>query len=323
MLRDEIVIKVKSGDGGRGCESYIRRADRKMIPNGGDGGDGGDVIIRSYAQTGSLQGLGSKHLFRAESGELGKGKNRYGHKGKSLVLKVPCGTTVYDFERKLLLRDLVEAEEEVVAARGGRRGYGNHAGKPATLGQAGKSLELLLSYSVVTDAAMVGLPNSGKTTLLRLLTGAHVEPSDHPFDTRSLCLGTYHGPSRNFRICDLPSVYAYSTQGRGLGNAFLKHLKRARLIFLVLDVSSSFEPDLKKAYKVVSEVIREFDPRFSEIERFVVVNKTDLANAKELAALKRLKFSDPVFFVSAKENKGIDPLLKRMIRTLVSGKFKP
>ncbi len=316
MLLDEIVISVKSGSGGRGCEGYLTRPDRKMLPNGGDGGSGGDVIVRADNQTGSLTQLKSKRVFEAQKGTLGKGSNKYGQNGQHLILKVPCGTTVYDHAGDLLLRDLVHHGEEVIAVKGGRGGYGNHAGRPATLGEEGKLAELLLSLVIISDVFLIGLPGSGKTTLLKHLTGAHVEPQNYPFATRHPCLGTYEKGARRFRICELPSLYAHSSEGRGLGNKFLKHLKRARLIFLVIDPLNPFAENLKEGYDTLIREIKLFNPDFLKIPRVVLINKIDLKEAEKLASSKRLKFPDPVFQISALEGKGISGLISTAAKIL-------
>ena len=311
MFLDELIISVQSGRGGNGCESYMRRSDRKMIPDGGDGGKGGDVILRAASEVGSLIGLRSKRLFEAQAGGFGKGTNRYGRHGESLVLRVPCGTTVYDHTNQLLIRDLAEAGDEVVVAKGGRGGYGNHSGRPRTMGEEGKLLELSLSFTIPAEIFLVGLPTSGKTSLLKYLTGARVEPADYPFATKAPCLGTYSNSRMQFRICELPSLYGHSSEGRGLGTAFLKQLNRARLIFLVLDPGNPFADHLKSGYDILLKQIDSYDARYLKIPRFVVINKMDLVTAKERSKIKSLKFQEPVFYISTKRESGISGLMKK------------
>src|SRR3989338_9543579 len=171
MFIDELTIVVRSGQGGQGCDSYRQRSDHKRIPNGGDGGDGGDVILQADSQTGSLLGLKSKRIFEAESGSAGTGNNRHGRKGKDCVVKVPCGTTVLNKQNDLLVRDLIQSGDKVIALKGGRGGYGNHAKRPTTMGEAGKELEVFLSFKLIADVFLVGLSNSGKNSLLKTLTG--------------------------------------------------------------------------------------------------------------------------------------------------------
>jgi len=231
-------------------------------------------------------------------------------------LKVPCGTTVHDHSHNLLLRDLVELGDEVVVAKGGRGGYGNHRGRPQTMGEDGESLELLLSFTILADIFLVGLPNSGKTTLLRSLTRANIQPTDYPFATKQPCLGTYGARAAQFQICELPSVYGHSSEGRGLGNVFLKHLKRAKLIFLVLDPLNPFARGLKEGYDILVQSIREFDPGFLDIRRLVVVNKMDLKGAEKTLRSKQLKCPEPVFEISAAEGTGVKKLMREAVRII-------
>lgn len=315
MFIDEIVIKVKSGDGGRGCESYFKRADRKMVPNGGDGGDGGDVILRADRNTGSLLSLKTRRLFEAERGSLGKGANKYGHQGKPSVLLVPCGTTVFDYQKKLLLRDLVSHDDEVVVAKGGHGGYGNHSGRPTTAGKPGETLELLLSFSILSEIVMVGLPGSGKTALLKAITGANVEPATYPFATKSPCLGTYHHAKRSFSICEVPSIYAASHEERGLGVRYLKHLHRSKLIFFVVDPLNSFARGVKDGYDILLKAVGDFNPDYLSLPRFLIINKMDLKEAKK-AVSKRIKFKDPAFQVSAVSGTGLKTLMNQATKML-------
>lgn len=309
MFIDEVTITVRSGAGGRGCESYHMRPDRKYIPNGGDAGDGGDVILRADPQTGSLDDLKSKRIFEAERGEHGLGSNQYGRKGKDCIIKVPCGTTVHNKTENLLIRDLIHAGDEVIVLKGGRRGYGNHARRPATPGEEAKELELLLSFKIIADIFLVGIPNSGKTTLLKLLTHAGVHETEYPFATKAPQAGTYQSRDAQLSLCELPSIYQASSEGRGLGTHYLKHLERARLIFLILDPKSDFAPNLKEGYKILIETIREFNPDFLKIQRLIVVNKADLLSKAEQKK-KYFPAKEKVYYISAAENLGVDRLMK-------------
>ena len=314
---DEVMITVRSGAGGRGCESYRGRTDHKRIPDGGDGGDGGDVILRADAQTGSLFPVKSKRIFEADSGGLGSGKNNYGRRGKDCIVKIPCGTTVYNKRDQLLIRDLVSPGDEVVVLKGGRGGYGNHAYRPTVAGESAKELELLLSFKIIADIFLVGLPNSGKTTLLKHLTGAGVLETEYPFATKAPQLGTYRSRFKEFRVCELPAIYQSSDQGRGLGTGFLKHLERARLIFLMLEPESEFAPDLKTGHQILRKTIERFNPEFARIPYFVVINKADLIPHGTLTVKKKAFSSrEKVFFVSAKTGAGIDRLMDAAVNFL-------
>lgn len=322
MFVDQVNITIQSGRGGRGCESYIKRPDRKMVPNGGDGGSGGDVVIRADENVGSLISLMSKRVMEAQAGQHGKGSNKYGFNGEPLVLKVPPGTTVFNQTSQLLIRDLPNAGDEVVVAKGGRGGYGNHAGRPATRGEEGTALDLLLSFTIIADIFLVGLPSSGKTAILKKLTGARVEPAHYPFATKAPCLGTYRLDSKSYAICELPSIYKHSSEGRGLGDSFLKHLNRAKLIFLVIDPMNPFVKGMKEGYQVLVDAIRAFNPELLHAPRFVVINKMDQKEAKKEVSKKSVKFQDPHFKISALEGTGLKTLMTKAVKKLKASNKK-
>ena len=308
MFIDEVSIVVHSGRGGRGCESYFRRWDHKRLPNGGDGGDGGNVVLKANPTVANLYALRSKPVFEAEAGGAGLGNNCYGRKGKDCIVRVPCGTTIYNKHENLLIRDLGRTGEEEVILKGGRGGYGNHAGREPTFGEGAQELELLLSFKIIADIFLVGLPNSGKTTLLRKLTHARVNETAYPFATKVPQLGTYQSDTGQYCLCELPSVYGHSEKGRGLGVHFLKHLERARLIFFLLDPEGQFAENMKEGYEMLLETVAHFNPDFVEIPRFIVINKADLI--QKLASVKKIfPKTEKVYFVSAAEETGLKQLM--------------
>lgn len=316
MFLDELTIVVRSGQGGKGCESYFKRTDRKMIPNGGDGGDGGDVILKAENNMGSLHALKSKRVFEAENGGGGSSNNKYGRKGNDCVILVPCGTTVYNKRENLLIRDMVEQGDQVLALKGGRAGYGNHNDRPATNGEPAKEMELYLSYKIISDIAFVGLPNSGKTALLKTLTGAGVQETDYPFATKSPQLGTYSSDTTQFRLCDLPSIYQGSEQSHGLGTHFLKHLERARMLFFILDVNSAFATDLYHGFQTLLSIVQRCSQDFLLKPRFVVINKAELLGEGAPVRHQLFPNHEKIFFVSVKNMTGLDELMNEAGKVL-------
>jgi len=315
MFTDELTIVVKSGAGGRGCESYRKRQDHKRLPDGGDGGNGGSVILAADPQTGSLAPLKSKPTFEAERGSHGMGNNRYGHNGKDYIVKVPCGTTVYNKCDHLLIRDLVVPNEQVVVLRSGKGGHGNHNGGKATGGEAAQGLELFLSFKIISDICLVGLPNSGKTALLKTLTGAGVSATEYPFATKSPQLGTYRSDKHELHLCDLPSLYQASTDGRGLGTHYLKHLERAKLVFFVLDTETKFAHDVRSGFRMLFDIVKSFNPDFAKKPRFVVVNKTDMLPEKRIEKAV-LPEREKCFAISTLEGTGVKRLMSESEKVL-------
>lgn len=315
MLIDEAKIKIKSGDGGKGCESFLRRTDKKTVPNGGDGGDGGDVIFQADRNETSLKSYSFRHFYEAPKGSGGSSNQKTGKKGADLTLKVPCGTTLYSMPDQFLIRDLIHHDEQVVVVKGGRGGAGNDHGRPATEGKAGEELEVLLDYALVADIFFIGTPNSGKSSLLRAITGSKVKTESYPFSTRMPQLGTYQTEQYDrLTLCELPALETGSHQGKGLGNRFLKHLRRARLIFFVIDPVSEFVRDLKEQKQLLEDEMSRFDERFKEIPRFYVIHKSDL-DIPEIKGRKKI-FGTYTFYVSSQTGEGIDALMKQAGRFL-------
>jgi GTP-binding protein len=310
---DEACIEVRSGNGGKGHESYRHRTDRKKEPNGGNGGKGGDVWLEADENVTGLLHLQYNQRFEAENGEEGGYEQKAGRGGKDLILKVPCGTTVINGANRLKIRDLVANGERVMVVKGGRGGAGNHTGRGAQPGAPGESLPISLNLRLVADIVLIGIPSSGKSTLLHRLTHAKLPLALYPFATKLPHLGACRTKDYGkLVLCELPSLLRGSSEGHGVGNHYLKHLERGRLLFYMMEPAGAFASDVFEAYKILREELEKFDPEFLNYPFFVIINKIDLIAAPELkkmrTAVKKLKV--PVFFISAQTGEGIGDLMK-------------
>lgn len=309
-MLDKIHLTIQGGHGGKGCESYYHRKDHKTVPNGADGGDGGSVIFRASHNAPGLDRLKLKQHLVAESGEHGSSDNKRGRKGEDLIVLVPLGTSLYNRENHLAIRDLCHEGEEVVVARGGTGGLGNIGDKQATSGEEGELIEVDVEFRMIADVFLVGLPSSGKSSLLHNLTRAHVEGKNYPFATRIPVLGIY--PYEDYKqivFCELPSLYDGSTKGRGLGTDFLKHLARAKLILFMLDPTLKYTTTITEGLETLQKIVYEHDPTFRQIPSIIVVNKIDLG--EDLGQIQEeLQHSGQLYFlISLKTGEGVESLL--------------
>ncbi|HXV27858.1 MAG TPA: GTPase [bacterium] len=314
MFIDKIHTRVQAGRGGNGCESYFRRTDKKQVPDGGDGGRGGSVIFRADTNAPSLRSFRYQQHIMAESGGHGGSSRKRGKNGKDLEVLVPLGTRLYDAKRNFLIRDLVKEGDEVLVLEGGRGGTGNAGGKRATRGEKGEALELELTFRIMADVFFVGIPNSGKSTLLNSLTGTRLGEKDYPFSTRTPEIGVHALPDyEHVTLCELPSLYGASHEGRGMGSDFLKHLEKAKLILHVLDPVSKFSSSLTEGLGILRKEMEAFDPVFLQIPFAVVVNKMDLPEAAQKVKEEKFEPGAPCFFISALTGEGM-PALEEFLK---------
>lgn len=310
MFIDRASLTVQAGNGGNGCESFFRRTDKKTVPHGGDGGNGGRVIFRADVNAPSLGSIRFKQHLLAESGGHGGSNRKRGRNGKDLIVLVPLGTRLYDRGKNLAIRDLTAEDPEVVVLEGGRGGMGNAGGRQATFGEKGVKLDLELSFRIVADIFLIGLPNAGKSRLLNFLTRAHVKEENYPFATRNPEIGVYQiSDYEQITLCELPSLYKASHEGRGMGIDFLRHLERAKWILFILDPVSEFSCDLTEGLAILRKEIETFNPDFLKIPYAVIVNKMDRSDAQEKVKSQVFEPGVPTFFISALTGQGMEPLL--------------
>lgn len=309
-MLDKIHLIVQGGRGGKGCESFYHRKDHKLVPNGADGGDGGSVIFRASHNAPGLDRLKLKQHLVAVSGEQGGSENKRGRKGEDLIVLVPIGTSLYNRGSHLAIRDLCTEGEEVVVAKGGSGGSGNIGDKVATSGEEGEMLEVEVEFRIMADVFLVGLPSSGKSSLLHRLTRAHVEGKDYPFATRTPVIGVYsYDDYKQILVCELPSLYQGSTQGRGLGTDFLRHLARAKLIVFMLDTTTKYAPGVREGLETLQKIVYDHDAALRQVPSLVVVNKIDCAGdlgklQEELQATGQL-----YFLISVQTGEGVESLM--------------
>ena len=322
MFVDQAKIFVKAGDGGGGCTSFRREAHvPKGGPDGGDGGWGGDVVLEADATVSSLLDYHYRRHFKATRGIHGKGSIRHGAAGEELVLKVPLGTIVRDEERTHTLADLTHHGQRIVVARGGRGGRGNiHFVTPtrrapafSELGEPAEERWITLEMKLMADAALVGMPNVGKSSLIARMSAARPKIGDYPFTTIVPNLGVAKAGEHSFVLADVPGLIEGAHEGVGLGHAFLRHIERTALILHVVDLSGGWEDrDPVEDVRVIDRELALHASELAERPRILVGNKCDTQGAAETSAAVAsyaAQHEVPYFEVSAVTGQGIDSLL--------------
>ncbi|MEM9255608.1 MAG: Obg family GTPase CgtA [Pseudomonadota bacterium] len=320
---DEANIKVYAGKGGNGCLSFRReKYVAKGGPDGGDGGDGGAVILQADDALNTMVDYRFQRVYRAENGEAGGGRNCTGRSGGDLVLPVPVGTTVIDEDLGEVLGDLSIPGQRLTVARGGFHGLGNtrfksstnRAPRQTTPGTEGEQRSLKLELKVLADVGLLGLPNAGKSTLIRAVSSAKPKVADYPFTTLVPNLGVVKvAAHRSFVMADIPGLIEGASHGAGLGIRFLKHLTRTRILLHLVDMApfDGSEP-VQSALSIIEELAT-FSPALAERERWLVLNKCDLLDEETLEArrsqvVSALQWQGPVYAIAAINGEGTDRL---------------
>lgn len=333
---DEATIRVEAGNGGNGKVSFRRE---KYIPfggpDGGDGGDGGHVYLKASGNINTLVDLRYQRQFRAEHGQGGMGRNCTGRGGQDCVIPVPVGTQVYDLETGELMGDLVEDQQMLRVASGGFHGLGNtrfksstnRAPRQSTPGTPGEQRELRLELKVLADVGTLGLPNAGKSSLIRAISSAEPKVADYPFTTLIPSLGVVRADAmRSFVIADIPGIIEGAAEGAGLGNLFLRHLSRNNLLLHVVDVEP-FESDMDPvtAARAVLKEIEKWGHDLADKPRWLVLNKIDRLAADEVDSychmiVDELGWQGPLFKISALKQQGTQELVHAIMDFIESQK---
>lgn len=320
---DEAPIRVFAGKGGNGCLSFRReKYIPKGGPDGGDGGDGGSVIVEADDAVNTLIDYRYKRSYRADSGEPGRGANCRGKSGADLTLKVPVGTTIIDEDTQEVLGDLTENGQRLKVAQGGFHGLGNarfkssvnRAPRQTSDGSAGEERSIRFEMKVLADVGLLGLPNAGKSTLIRAVSAAKPKVADYPFTTMVPNLGVVsRDRHRSFVIADIPGLIEGASEGAGLGIRFLKHLTRTRLLLHLVDMLPPDGSDPVENAKAIQRELERFSTTLAERDRWLVLNKLDLLPPDELEqrcqeVVDGLNWQGPVFRIAAINQTGTDKL---------------
>lgn len=329
LFLDEVEFKVRGGNGGNGVVSFRREKYVDMGgPDGGDGGNGGNVILKVDEGLNTLSDFRYQKHREAERGIHGSGSNMHGRNGKDLILYVPPGTMVYDAEREEFLADLTENEQEFIVAEGGKGGKGNARFKKPTRkaprfaeqGEPGVKRNLRLELKLLADVGLVGFPNVGKSTLISAVSEAKPKIASYHFTTLTPNLGVVNiGNYRSFVMADIPGLIEGAHQGVGLGDEFLKHIERTRLLIHVLDISGFEGRDPLEDFSLINEELNKFNDRLGKRTQVVALNKVDiLQDTKSISEItKKLKTRGyEVFPISAATNEGVKELMYRVAELL-------
>ena len=300
---DQAKIYLKAGDGGHGCIAFLREKFRAQGgPSGGDGGKGGSIILQVDSQLTTLQDVSYKRHCKAERGQHGLGKNMHGKSGKNLTLLVPAGTIVKNAETEQVIVDMTEYGETFSICKGGNGGFGNArfktqnqtAPRVANDGQLGEALTVNLELKVMADVGLVGFPNAGKSTLISAISNARPKIADYPFTTLAPNLGIIkYGDYNSFVMADIPGLIEGAAEGKGLGNQFLRHVERTRVLVFMVDGTSE---NIKEQYEILRSELERHDPELNKRPSLLLITKLDatldeLIDEQDLPAIDTIRIS--------------------------------
>ncbi len=318
---DQARVYIRSGDGGNGCLSFRREKYVEFGgPDGGDGGRGGDVWAECVNNLNTLIDFRYQQHYKASKGGHGMGKNRHGAKGKDIILKVPPGTQIFAEDNETLLADLTEPGYRARLAKGGNGGFGNAHFKSSTNqaprhinpGQPGEELTIWLRLKLIADAGLVGLPNAGKSTFLAAVSAAKPKIADYPFTTLHPNLGVVKAGDIDFVLADIPGLIEGAHEGAGIGDRFLGHIERCRVILHLVDIT---EDDPLRAYETVRSELAAYGADLESKTEILALSKCDAVDEKRRVRKKNLMeeaTSKPVYLVSAVSRLNLDLMLHRL-----------
>ncbi|MCK5012253.1 MAG: GTPase ObgE [Candidatus Omnitrophica bacterium] len=321
---DEARIFVQGGDGGQGCESFYRdKYMRYPRPDGGDGGKGGDVIVCAQRSIRTLLDFKFRQHHKAHKGGHASSKGKTGKNGKDSILRVPVGTIIRDQETDLLIKDLSVDQQSVVVAKGGEGGIGNARRKTRTPPENGQKRTIGLELKLVADVGIVGFPNAGKSTLISNISRVKSKIARYPFTTKQPILGIVEDEDEfSFIVADLPGIIEGAHEGKGLGDRFLRHAERTRILMHLVDMSGSEGRDPLDDYRKIDHELEAYGDTLAFKHKLIVANKMDLPEAEGHLTRFRDEIKEKILPVSALEKKGLEELVGEIKGVLCSENFQ-
>ncbi len=310
MFIDQATIYVKGGRGGKGCNSIYRdKYTREGIPDGGDGGKGGDVIIRADRNLRTLMDFKYNRHFYGLKGGDGSSKQSKGKDAHPSLIRVPCGVIIKEIETGCVLGTLDADQEEIVIARGGKGGIGNRHRREATPGQEPEEKKLVIDLKLIADAGLVGFPNAGKSTLISGISNARPAIGAYPFTTQYPVLGVVQDDESSFVVADIPGLIEDSSKGRGLGDRFLRHIERTKILVHIIDMAGTEGRDPVDDYRVIMKELKGYSKEVGKKTQILAANKMDLAPSAENLARFRKTVKKKIYPVSALKKQGLEELI--------------
>ncbi|MCK5149244.1 GTPase ObgE [bacterium] len=320
---DEVIFEVRGGAGGQGCVSFRReKFVPKGGPDGGDGGYGGSVVLQVKPNISTLIDHRHQRVYKAQRGGYGQGSRKHGKNGEFKYIPVPKGTMVYDADSGELIGDLTEVNQELVVAKGGRGGKGNsnfatptrQAPDFATPAKPGADRRLRLELKLLADVGLVGLPNAGKSTLLSVVSAAKPKIADYPFTTLVPNLGIVKfGEYQHFVMADIPGLIEGAAQGKGLGDRFLRHVERTRVLLFLMEVQTG---NFEETFHILLKELADFDPGLLDKPRIIVLSKTDLITDEEIDELPEKIDGEDYLMISSVARRNLDPMIYQIAEHL-------
>lgn len=324
MFVDEAVVELYAGTGGDGCMAFRREKYVAMGgPFGGNGGKGSDIIFKVDTGLNTLVDFKYQKIIKGTRGENGLGKGKHGKNAENIVIRVPEGTVVSDYDTGLIVADLTENGQEVVVAKGGRGGRGNMAfatqnnpaPKYAENGEPGEYRKVKIELKLMADVGLVGMPSVGKSTIISKISASRPKIADYPFTTLKPNLGVVKSGDYSYTVADLPGLIEGASLGSGLGDRFLKHVQRTKVIAHVIDMSG-YTNDPYKDYVTINKELENFSKQLLEKKQIIIANKMDMPDSKENLKEFKQKVKDEIYEISAIKNEGLDKVVHALAELL-------